>query len=127
MTPESVFSAASTTALVAWLLLIVRPRARWVRPSPHLVRSPADYAVPSRHLGRGRATSTACRRGGALRSGIRGRLHYLVRPADRRLGTRDAAKRGIPHWMVIPCLLLTFMLGPAGWLLYQGVRKLRSA
>jgi hypothetical protein len=28
--------------------------------------------------------------------------------------------------MVVPCLLLTFMLGPAGWLLYQGVRALRT-
>jgi Domain of unknown function (DUF4281) len=40
--------------------------------------------------------------------------------------TRDAARRGVPHWMVIPCLLLTFMFGPAGWLAYLGVRALRG-
>jgi len=37
---------------------------------------------------------------------------------------RDSRERGVPHWQLIPCLLLTFMFGPAGWLLYLGVRSL---
>jgi hypothetical protein len=28
----------------------------------------------------------------------------------------------VPHLLVLPCLLLTFMFGPAGWLLYLAVR-----
>jgi hypothetical protein len=36
---------------------------------------------------------------------------------------RDARARGIRHWLVVPCLALTFMFGPVGWLLYLGVRS----
>jgi len=35
---------------------------------------------------------------------------------------RDARGRGIPHLVVVLCLALTFMFGPAGWLAYAGVR-----
>ena len=31
-------------------------------------------------------------------------------------------ERGIPHLAVVPCLLLTFLFGPAGWLAYSGLR-----
>ena len=43
----------------------------------------------------------------------------------RRVGAwivRDAGRRGISHLAVIPCLLLTFMVGPAGLLLYLVLR-----
>ena len=43
----------------------------------------------------------------------------------RHWEVHDARERGIPHVVVLPCLALTFMFGPAGWLLYNGVR-LRS-
>jgi hypothetical protein len=59
---------------------------------------------------------------------LAGWIHYLA--FDMLTGvweTRDAARRGIPHWMVVPCLVLTFMLGPAGWLLYLIIRSVRDA
>ena len=31
---------------------------------------------------------------------------------------RDAQKHQVPHLAVVPCLLLTFLFGPAGVLLY---------
>lgn len=52
-----------------------------------------------------------------------GWLHYLV--FDFFVGaweTRDAQKRGIPHLVLIPCLIATFLLGPVGLLLYLVVR-----
>lgn len=52
-----------------------------------------------------------------------GWLHYLV--FDFFVGAwevRDAQKRGISHILLIPCLLATFLLGPAGLLLYVVVR-----
>jgi ABC-type uncharacterized transport system permease subunit len=52
-----------------------------------------------------------------------GWVHYLA--FDLMVGTwikRNSLKYGIPHWLVIPCLLFTFMLGPAGLLLYLLVR-----
>ena len=51
-------------------------------------------------------------------------MHYLA--FDLLIGTwevRDAQERGIPHVFVVPCLFLTFMFGPAGWLLYLTLRS----
>ena len=50
-------------------------------------------------------------------------IHYLV--FDMFVGiweVKDAQKKGISHWFVIPCLVLTFMLGPIGFLLYSVLR-----
>lgn len=30
----------------------------------------------------------------------------------------DAPRAGVPHWLVVPCLALTLLAGPAGLLLY---------
>ena len=35
---------------------------------------------------------------------------------------RDARARGVPHLALLPCLGLTFMLGPVGLLLYFVLR-----
>jgi hypothetical protein len=35
---------------------------------------------------------------------------------------RDARHIGVHHLFVVPCLVLTFMLGPAGLLLYLVLR-----
>ena len=54
---------------------------------------------------------------------LAGWVHYLA--FDLFVGSwevRDARERGIPHLAVVPCLLLTFMFGPAGWLAYSGLR-----
>jgi len=54
-----------------------------------------------------------------------GWTHYLV--FDLFVGAweaRDAQRRGVGHWLLIPCLLLTFMLGPIGLFLYLILRKL---
>ena len=59
---------------------------------------------------------------------LAGWLHYLA--FDLLIGrweVRDAQERGIPHWMVVPCLFLTLMFGPAGWLAYRMLRLTRPA
>lgn len=48
-----------------------------------------------------------------------GWVHYLA--FDLLAGIwikRNSVKYNIPHLLVVPCLLLTFMLGPVGLLLY---------
>ena len=58
---------------------------------------------------------------------LAGWTHYLA--FDLFVGSwevRDARERGIPHLCVLPCLALTFLFGPAGWLLYLALRA-RSA
>jgi hypothetical protein len=51
-------------------------------------------------------------------------VHYLV--FDLFVGmweARDARRRGMRHWALIPCLLLTLLAGPAGLLLYFILRR----
>jgi hypothetical protein len=58
---------------------------------------------------------------------LAGWIHYLA--FDLLIGTweaRDARERGVPHLLLVPCLILTFLFGPAGWLLYRGLRLTRS-
>ena len=57
-----------------------------------------------------------------------GWLHYLA--FDLFVGTwivEDGAQRGVAPWLIIPCLALTFMFGPAGYLLYLLLRLTRSS
>ncbi len=52
-----------------------------------------------------------------------GWAHYLV--FDLFVGAweaRDAKRRGFNHWVLIPCLFLTFMAGPVGLVLYLVLR-----
>lgn len=134
MSPEGVFSMASTTALVAWVLLAVRPRAAWVqlvtaRVVP-IALALAYVAIIALRFGRGDGGFGSLAEVSALFQDpwtlLAGWIHYLA--FDLLTGvweTRDAIRRGVPHWLVVPCLFLTFIFGPAGWLLYMGVRNLR--
>jgi len=56
---------------------------------------------------------------------VAGWVHYLA--FDLLVGCwemQDAQRRGISHYLLIPSLLLTFMFGPAGFLLYVITRTL---
>jgi hypothetical protein len=51
---------------------------------------------------------------------LAGWMHYLA--FDLLIGTweaRDSVQRGVPRWLLVPCLFLTFMFGPLGWLAYR--------
>jgi len=54
-----------------------------------------------------------------------GWVHYLA--FDLWVGSwevGDAVKRGINRWLVLPCLLFTFMLGPVGLVMYFILRAI---
>jgi Domain of unknown function (DUF4281) len=56
-----------------------------------------------------------------------GWVHYLA--FDLMTGIwikRNSLRYGIPHGLVIPCLLLTFMFGPIGLLLYLLIRSIKK-
>ncbi len=136
MTPEQVFSLANLAATVPWIMLVVLPGRRWVtdgvasRVVPLLFalvyvgivvttfgRTPGGFST----LG---AVATLFGNPWAL---LAGWVHYLA--FDLLIGTwevRDARERGIPHLLVVPCLVLTFLFGPAGWLLYRSVRAVHG-
>lgn len=56
---------------------------------------------------------------------LAGWVHYLA--FDLFIGSwevRDARRIGIPHLLVVPCLIGTFLVGPIGLLLYLLLRFL---
>ena len=60
---------------------------------------------------------------------LAGWIHYLA--FDLFIGawiTRDAQRSGLPHLVIIPCLIMTLMLGPIGLLFYFAIRtaKIRT-
>jgi hypothetical protein len=132
MTPDQIFSIANTVALGAWILLIVLPRQRWVSGTLAPTAMPALFAVlyvaiiltqwkgSAGGFSSLSAVATLFTQPWLL---LAGWIHYLA--FDLFVGSwevRDARERGIPHLAVVPCLLLTFMFGPAGWLAYSGLR-----
>jgi len=56
-----------------------------------------------------------------------GWVHYLA--FDLMVGVwikSNSVKYGISHWLIIPCLFFTFMLGPVGLLLYLLIRFIKT-
>jgi hypothetical protein len=56
-----------------------------------------------------------------------GWVHYLA--FDLFVGSwevRDGKQQGINHFLVVPCLLLTFLLGPTGLVLYLIIRLVKT-
>ncbi len=132
MTADRLFSILNLVALAAWLPLIFVPRARWAtRVVP--VAVPVLLAVAYVALV---AASLPWSEGGfSSLAGVRalfanpwallaGWTHYLA--FDLLVGgweVRDAQGRGIPHLLVVPALVLTFLFGPGGLLFYLAVRS----
>jgi len=134
MLAEQLFSVANTIALLSWLLLAALPGRRWVtdvitgKVIPMVFAG--LYVVIVAMMLRGAEGGFSTLSGVATLFAnpwllLAGWVHYLA--FDLLIGTweaRDARERGLPHLLLIPCLLLTFLLGPAGWLLYMTVRTL---
>ena len=58
---------------------------------------------------------------------LAGWVHYLA--FDLLAGTwiiHDSKKNGINHWLIVPSLLLTFMFGPVGFILYLLIRTIKT-
>ncbi|ANM29820.1 membrane protein [Acidobacteria bacterium Mor1] len=132
MTPEQLFTIANTSVLPGWALLIFLPRWRWtarfVAPVliPTLLALLYVYLIAGNLFGSEGGFRTLEGVAQLFRSPpllLAGWVHYLA--FDLFIGAwevRDAQANGIPHLLVIPCLLGTFMLGPAGLLLYLILR-----
>ncbi len=136
MSPEQAFSITNTVAILCWLLLAVLPGRRWVteivtgKVVPMLFA--AFYiAIVATTFGSSEGSFSTLGGVAALFANpwllLAGWLHYLA--FDLLIGTweaRDARERHIPHMLLVPCLFMTLMFGPAGWLLYMTLRTVRS-
>jgi hypothetical protein len=136
MAPEQIFSVVNLLALIGWILLIVLPRQRWIAEVicgaavPALLAAAYIVLIAANWRGSSGGFSTLGDVGLLFRNPwllLAGWTHYLA--FDLLVGSwevRDARLRGINHLLVIPCLLMTFLFGPAGWLLYLGLRSARA-
>lgn len=140
MEPAQLFSLANGLVLPGWILLIFAPKWRAGRDVLAGIVLPLLlgllYAVLfAMHL----STAPEGANFGSL-EGVKafmsvdwlllvGWVHYLA--FDLFIGAwevRDSRRHGVHHLVVVPCLLFTFMAGPAGlalYLLIRGVWKRR--
>lgn len=132
MKPETIFSIANTIALISWIVLAVAPRWSWTRKiilssAIPLLFSIAYLVVIIAFWGQAEGGFDSLANVMKLFSFeaavLGGWIHYLA--FDLFVGAwevKDAQEKGISHWLVLPCLFLTFMLGPIGFLLYHIIR-----
>jgi hypothetical protein len=136
LTPASLFSIANTVALVGWLLLVLAPGWVVTRRLVHSGLLPLGLAVtyagllivhyvgPQGHLGGFSSLAEVALLFQDPWALLAGWVHYLC--FDLAVGAwaaRDARRRGLPHALLIPCLLFTFLIGPVGLLLYSLARR----
>ena len=132
MSNELLFSIANGIALLAWLVLLVFPFRPFTNKLligvvvgllcitysvlVYQLLKPGDFQKFSTLGG---VISLLSEPGMALA----GWVHYLA--FDLMVGlfiANNAAKYGIAHAWIVPCLILTYMLGPVGLMLYLLIR-----
>ena len=133
---ESIFSVAGALALAGWILLAVLPRNQIVKVVSGAI-IPLALSVGYLILivlnldgaegGFGSLADVALlfQKRELL---LAGWIHYLA--FDLFIGAwemRDSERHGIPHLVMLPCLLMTFMLGPIGLLFYFAIRTAKTS
>jgi hypothetical protein len=130
---NQMFSIVNLVAIASWVLLAVAPRRRVIADIvtglvvPGLLAGLYVVLIATNWSGSDGGFSSLPAVAALFGNPwllLAGWVHYLA--FDLFIGSwevRDAREHGIPHLLVLPCLALTFMFGPAGWLLYAGVRS----
>jgi hypothetical protein len=133
LNPSLLFKLANNAALLGWIMLIFLPRWRWsarlVAPVlvPALLAALYSWLVVTQfgHSPGGFSSLSSVALLFQNRAMLlAGWVHYLA--FDLFVGSweiRDAQRIGIAHYLVAPCLVLTFLFGPAGWLLYVLIKS----
>lgn len=133
MDAETLFTVCNVGVLPFWALLVLAPGWLWTRRLVHAMWIPlalaATYGIAFL-MGPGLPEEAGF---GSLpavmaffsvpEAALAGWIHYLV--FDLFVGAwevRDARRRGLPHAAVIPCLVLTLLLGPLGLAAYLLLR-----
>jgi len=132
MKAEQIFSIANLIAMISWLLLVIAPR--WVFTRKVVLSGAIPLLLSVAYLILIVAFFGSSEGGFSSLAGVMklftyewtvlaGWIHYLA--FDLFVGVwevKDGQAKNISHWFVIPCLVLTFMLGPIGFLLYSILR-----
>ncbi len=129
---ETIFSACGMVAMLGWLLLIFVPRWKWTARFIAACLVPLTLAVVYlvlvvTHFGQSEGGFGSLAEVSLLfrnpHNLLAGWIHYLA--FDLFIGAwevRDSQRIGLHHLLVVPCLVLTFLLGPIGLLLYFVLR-----
>ena len=133
MNASLIFTIVNWSVLPAWLLLVFLPRARVTRVVVHSGLYPLVLGTVYAFLLFGDqpgpqgasffSLDGVMRIFTSPRTVIAAWAHYLI--FDLFIGaweTRDAQRVGLPHLAVVPCLVLTLMLGPIGLASYLLLR-----
>lgn len=138
MTPERLFEIASAFVLIGWLALIVAPLRRGLavtvaRLVVVLLCGGYFAMVVAGLAGPGLPAGANFDSLGGVRlllstpeALLAGWVHYLA--FDLFIGSwqvEDAPAAKVPHWLLLPCLVLTFVAGPVGLLMYFIVKAAR--
>jgi hypothetical protein len=132
MNAETIFSVVNMVAVVGWVLLIFVPRWKWtgkivISGGVPLLLSVAYLILIVMFFGTSEGGFDSLENVMKLFTDkwavLAGWIHYLA--FDLFVGSwevKDSQERGVSHWLVIPCLIFTFLLGPIGFLLYCIIR-----
>ncbi|MEO8667287.1 MAG: ABA4-like family protein [Bauldia sp.] len=132
---ETAFSAANILALIGWIGLVLLPGRAFVNTIASLI-VPMLLAIAYAGLigayfaeADGGFSSLAEVKLLFASDGLllAGWLHYLA--FDLFVGAwqaRTARAEGIPHLVLVPVLILTFLLGPIGFLIFVIIRQARA-
>ncbi len=132
MNAEQIFSIANLIAMISWIILAVAPR--WVLTRKIILSGAIPLLLSVAYLVLivlffGSAEGGFSSLAGVMQlftnewAVLAGWIHYLA--FDLFVGSwevKDAQAKNISHWFVVPCLVLTFLLGPIGFLLYNILR-----
>ena len=128
MNAETIFSAANIGAMAGWLLLALAPLRRGpiilAARGVGVLLAVAYTALMISRISSGAPMDFSRLDGLAVAFSnpsvmLVGWVHYLA--FDLWVGAWEAEvapKWGVPHWALVPCLFLTFLLGPMGLLLF---------
>ncbi len=135
MDMDTVFSLASVVAIFGWITLLASPVIpEWSDKLAGLIIPSALslgyvtllFLSPDSDGGYGsldEVTALFSQRHAVLA----GWVHFLA--FDLLIGAwicRTARREGVNFWLVVPCLVLTFLFGPAGFLAFTLVRTLKG-
>lgn len=135
MSAELTFQVVNLAALPFWLLMLLAPAwrvTRWVMEYPWgpglLAAVYAAMALPGiANILPALMNPDLCHITtllGTKEVALVAWVHFLA--FDLFVGRweyLDAQERGLSHWLLAPCLVLTLMLGPLGLLVYLGARR----
>ena len=136
MSLSQIFKISNILATIAWLFLLIAPRWKWtgrIIIGFIIILFCLVYIYMLTRSFNTDAFESFISLDGVMQlfrnesAVLAGWVHYLA--FDLMVGlfiVHNSLKNNIPHLLVIPCLLLTFMLGPVGLLLYMFIRMVST-